>query len=188
MKDLNHKVEMKSYLDVLSLSRIDLIGYDLIVLGPGPGHITDYHELIELIKSIKDQQTFLGICLGHQILGVLAHYDLIQMDEPLHGISLPLKDTARALNIEFSMTGMFYNSWGLVPNCESLGTSVFENSLTTMIDIPFGLGLQFHPESVGSSYRSQILDSALRCVYNKKNEGPIKDNWHIRPENHSASQ
>ena len=185
--ELGHKLTLKCFNEsVITPQYLD--SFDLVVLGPGPGHVSDYKEFIDIVALSKQKQSFLGICLGHQMLGHLSNYDLLPLKKPLHGISLELKETYEYLKIGSEAKGMFYNSWTLGRMDDSIGFSIEEQGQISLIDIPFGLGIQFHPESVGSSFPNCVLDSALKTVYNKKNEGAIANNWDIRPANHSASQ
>lgn len=186
--ELGHDVVVKDYLELIVDPGI-FLEFDLVILGPGPGNITDYTRFCNVLKSIGHKQLFLGICLGHQILGVINGYKLKRLDSPIHGVSIPIPLTYSFLGIDCGVTrAMFYNSWSLVSTDTSLGHLVYENSSITLIDLPNALGLQFHPESVGTSCPYKILDNALRLVYNKNNEDSNEDHWSLRSKNNSTTQ
>jgi anthranilate/para-aminobenzoate synthase component II len=55
------------------------------VISPGPGSPADYPRTLDLMQSIYQKVPVLGICLGHQILGVLAGYSITRAVAPWHG-------------------------------------------------------------------------------------------------------
>jgi len=191
LSEMNHHVLFKSYCQILD-KKEDLLAADLVVLGPGPGHVEDYSEFIELIDEIKTKQVFLGVCLGHQILGHLNGYSIQRLAQPIHGCSLNILNSFKYLSGENSIShevkAMFYNSWSLKLAHTACGQSIVDNGQISLIDFDYGLGMQFHPESVGTSCPKLILDCALKRVYNKKNEDSTSNYWSLRSENYSASQ
>jgi len=186
--ELGHSIVVKDYLEVLHDSRI-LFSFDLVILGPGPGHVSDYTFFCDMLKEVGHKHLFLGICLGHQILGAINGYKLKRLDSPIHGVSEFIPLTYAFLGVEGLITqGMFYNSWSLEENNDLVGKFIYENSQVVLIDLPNALGLQFHPESVGTSCPHDVLDSALRLVYNKSNEDANEDYWSLRSKNNSTTQ
>lgn len=191
LSEMNHDVLLKSYCQIID-KREDLLKADIVVLGPGPGHVQDYSEFVELIEEIKTKQVFLGVCLGHQILGHLNGYSIERLPRPIHGLSLNILNSFKYLSgkssIPHDVKAMYYNSWSLKLAPTACGHSVVDNNQISLIDFDYGLGIQFHPESVGTSCPKLILDAALKRVYNKKNEDSTSNYWSLRPENYSASQ
>ncbi len=177
--NLGHGVDILTY-DELLKKRDFIYAYDLVILGPGPGHLSDYSEFCLFVKEASSKQRFLGICLGHQILGFTKGYDLKRIDEPVHGRSLDLPQTFDFLGLDDRCSkAMFYNSWSLAQTACAEGACIIENEQIVLIDLPNGLGLQFHPESVGTSCPKDVLDNALMFVYNKKNEDSTAHHWSL---------
>ena len=92
----------------------DAAEYDRVVLSPGPGLPKDYPGIFRFLELRRPSQPLLGVCLGHQCIGV--HYGgrLRQLDKVLHGVESVLKiDSSSALfrSIENNCTIGHYHSW-----------------------------------------------------------------------------
>jgi anthranilate synthase component 2 len=59
-------------------------GYDFIVLGPGPGHPRDA-RYVELIEANKKDIPILGVCLGHQAIGLAFGGKVNKATHLMHG-------------------------------------------------------------------------------------------------------
>jgi anthranilate synthase/aminodeoxychorismate synthase-like glutamine amidotransferase len=73
---------------------------DAIVLSPGPGHPSDRRmsrSARALLRRWDRERPFLGICLGHQIIG--AHYgaSVVRAHAPVHGETSPIRHDGRGL-------------------------------------------------------------------------------------------
>jgi anthranilate synthase/aminodeoxychorismate synthase-like glutamine amidotransferase len=52
-----------------TIERIEEEAPDLLVLGPGPGHPTESSH-VDLVRAFAGRIPLLGVCLGHQAIGV----------------------------------------------------------------------------------------------------------------------
>ena len=73
------------------LSGIDINNYDKVVLSPGPGLPHEAGELMSFIEANHQTIPILGICLGHQALGVCFGAELMNLPQPLKGKQLEKK-------------------------------------------------------------------------------------------------
>lgn len=170
LRELNYNVVVHHYLNFETNQHADLM-----VLGPGPGHPDDYatfvsilHENIEKFPS----QKWLGICLGHQILGMYLGFKLAQNSGPIHGQALPFVIPSwKVFNHTYwnnSVQVQFYNSWSLQKDSRiSLKTVDYDGRLLAFHNNRF-LGLQFHPESVGSALGAKLFVSGFDSVYTEQ--------------------
>ena len=71
--------------DEKSLEEIELLTFSGIVISPGPGIPNDSGILMELIERWHTRVPILGICLGHQALGIYFGAYLIKAPYPMHG-------------------------------------------------------------------------------------------------------
>lgn len=136
--------------------------FDLLVLGPGPGHPDDYQEIFPLLKNWKGK--FFGICLGHQILWRLKGVEVKRSEFPLHGQKVKLnlnQDWQEWLNLPDSIWVQRYNSLA-VKGEELMGDVInhLEGGEIMMSRCESFISYQFHPESVGTNCR----DSFFRAV------------------------
>ncbi|MFT4299692.1 MAG: chorismate-binding protein [Aeromicrobium sp.] len=130
-----------------------LDGYDLIVVGPGPGDPRDTGDpKIATIHGVVDrllaaERPFLAICLGHQVLSHRIGLDLVFKDIVFQGTQSRLSVLGRTETVGF------YNTFvARVPEAGlPAGVSVEADEETGDIHLvagPHYRGVQFHPESV----------------------------------------
>jgi len=126
-----------------------------IIISPGPGRPEDAGISVELIKTLAPHIPILGVCLGHQAIGIAFGGKVVLADKPVHG-----KDTfvfhQRAgiyENMPLPFKAGRYHS--LVVERESLPASLIveaesEDGLIMGVrhhHYPV-YGVQFHPESI----------------------------------------
>lgn len=167
-------------LEVLRIPSDDVVGLRKlrdatcpVVFSPGPGSPLEASASLELCRSIVGRAPVLGICLGHQILGVAAGWGISKASQPFHG-------TRRAINPvgeSFFLGGLppfhaaTYNSLVLqIPQerashrYEARVTAICEfgevQAIELMTEVK-AVGVQFHPESFLSDDLSRFRDRWL---------------------------
>jgi anthranilate synthase/aminodeoxychorismate synthase-like glutamine amidotransferase len=70
--------------DRVTLSQIETMAPDLIVLGPGPGHPAEARYLA-IIDRFAGIIPILGVCLGHQAIGLAFGAAICRAPRPMHG-------------------------------------------------------------------------------------------------------
>lgn len=156
--------------DVLGLiERIESYAPDLIVLGPGPGHPKD-SGYIEVIRHFEGQTPILGVCLGHQAIGLAYGGNVIRASHVMHGkISTILNDGDGV----YSHTGgkpikaTRYHSL-IIDDC-SCPSCLIITSRSEGDNYIMGVrhktlpveGVQFHPESILTDEGLSIFKSFL---------------------------
>lgn len=137
--------------------------FDLCLLGPGPGNIFEYEEIFEVIKENPNTR-FFGVCLGFQILCFLSGFDLVKLDIPRHGESLPLPSFASFMKLK-DFKGQFYNSWYIHPENTKLDKVTVDFNMVTSFSHGNFSGVQFHPESIGTDNYPTLLNDILERMY-----------------------
>ncbi len=141
--------------------RDGLDGFDLVILGPGPGDPSDFtlpkvrvgRVLIQ--RLFAREQPMLGVCLGHQLLCTAMGFRLIRRPEPNQGTQVEVDLFGRR-----ELVG-FYNSFAalapeaVVPGLE-IATLPGSREIVAMRGPGYG-GVQFHAESVFSKDGLGIL-------------------------------
>lgn len=144
-----------------------------VILGPGPGKPTDSPLTMDIAHqaiSGNISVPVLGICLGHQAIGVAAGMNLIRTPTgPVHGSPRSIIHTCDGVFEGLDSPHLFtlYNSLILSTSDENLlmQTSHREGTEEIMsIAHPEHLvfGVQFHPESVGSLDGIAVLVNFLK--------------------------
>lgn len=167
---LGLKVEIIAY---TNFNLIEASHYDLVVLGPGPGHINDYinfHEHVRSLINLSNQKKIklLGVCLGHQLIHHCLNRKILKLKKPIHGQSIKLQVKNHSILIEeLSNKDVFvqlYNSWGVFENGISKTFSFEIKGDTGEILASFSKFIttyQFHPESIGTSCPELFFKQSL---------------------------
>lgn len=143
----------------------------LLILGPGPGHPDDYQSIFPLIGDwLKARKPFFGICLGHQILWRLMGEDVVRSKDPLHGQRMRLEltdDWKSFLGLATEAWVQRYNSLTVLSQASIRNPQFINFIQNDEILITRGENLltyQFHPESVGTSFRQAYFMPILRYL------------------------
>ena len=142
----------------------------ILALGPGPGHPDDYQKIYPLLRNwLDEKRPFFGVCLGHQIFWRLQNEEIIRSKEPLHGqkVKLELTEEWREwLKITGDVFVQRYNSLTVIGQ-SALRNPYFRNFIQNdeilITRTPHVITYQFHPESVGTTFRSEFI-KALWCI------------------------
>ena len=128
-----------------------------LILSPGPGVVRDacHRATFRLLDGLPPFTPVLGVCLGHQILGVHYGAELEHLSRPLHGARESIRRVASGpvldgLPEEFP-AGL-YHSWRLAPAPwpEDLAVTARDsrgNIQAIRHKSRPRYGIQFHPES-----------------------------------------
>ena len=137
--------------------------HDAVVIGPGPGR----PEISPLsMHAATLDVPVLGICLGHQAIGLTRGMELIESPlGPVHGVPSTIVADGNGLLSKGEHVMTRYNSLVLRGDGRITVTANDETG-TLPMEIRDGntYGLQFHPESIGSSGGMEVLSEFLRRV------------------------
>ena len=142
---------------------------DFIVLGPGPGHPADA-GYVEIINAFKDQIPLLGICLGHQAIGLAFGGEIERATHLMHGkISAVDHDGLGCFSMKASpLKATRYHSLiiserNLPPCLKVTARSKDDGYIMGVRHAEFPIeGLQFHPESVCTEGGAQLFTNFVR--------------------------
>ncbi len=133
----------------------DVVGYDGILLSPGPGTPDTAGICMDVISRYAGEIPIFGVCLGHQAIAEVYGATVSRAPELLHGKTSQVEHDGRGVfaGLPNPMTATRYHSLAVVPETVPL---VLEVSATTPSGVIMGLrhrelaveGVQFHPESV----------------------------------------
>ena len=148
----------------------DALSYDGVLLSPGPGTPERAGVCVEMVREVAGQVPVLGVCLGHQAIGVAYGAIVERAPELLHGkTSEVLHDGAGVLaGLPSPFTATRYHS--LTVREDSLPDEL-EVTGRTASGIVMALrhrdpevnldGVQFHPESVLTQGGHRLLATWL---------------------------
>ena len=140
--------------DVVDLEQVS--SFDGVLVSPGPGTPERAGQSIDVVRRCADTETpVLGVCLGHQAIGVAWGATVDRAPELLHGKTSQVHhDGAGVLaGLPDPFTATRYHSLTVLP--ETI-PEAFEVTARTESGVVMGMrhrelpveGVQFHPESV----------------------------------------
>jgi anthranilate synthase component 2 len=165
--DLNESVPVKRN-DEVSLEELE--SFNNIVLSPGPGLPQHAGITLAVLERFSATKRILGVCLGHQAIGMAFGGKLENLTTVHHGLSSRLNivcDDYLFNNFPHSSAVGRYHSWVVsneqFPAClEILATDEAGEIMAIRHRILDVRGVQFHPESIMTTYgRTLIRNWAL---------------------------
>ena len=146
--------------------------YDGILISPGPGTPEEAGISIELVHwAAANNKPLLGVCLGHQAIGVAFGGVVSRAPELLHGKTSQLSHTSSTLfnNLPSPFTVTRYHSLAIEKDScpqELAITGVSESGVIMAVQhtsLPI-YGVQFHPESVMTQHGHMMLANWLATM------------------------
>ena len=155
--------------DQITVSRIDRMNPDRVVISPGPCTPKEAGISVPLIKKMAGKVPILGVCLGHQAIGEAFGGKVLRAPYLMHGKTSRIHHDRQTVfkDLPQNFTATRYHS--LIVERESLPDEL-EISATTPDGIIMGLrhkkykieGVQFHPESILTDSGKNLLRNFLR--------------------------
>jgi anthranilate synthase/aminodeoxychorismate synthase-like glutamine amidotransferase len=152
--------------DELSEADIAAIKPDKILVSPGPGKPEDAGASLIAIAKFGQTIPILGVCLGHQAIGITFGGRVIKAKQLMHGKTSTIKHDGKSLfkNVPQDFTATRYHS--LIIEKETI-PAVLEITAETEDGVIMGVrhkeypieGIQFHPESFLTSAGKQIIEN-----------------------------
>jgi len=161
---------LRNYSDVKKLEEINP---DRIVISPGPKTPKDSGISPEIVREFGKETPTLGICLGHQVIAFAFGGNICQADQLFHGKTSMIRHEGGKLyqDIPNPFEATRYHSLTVDPRNlpECLRTTArTEDERETIMGIEHReypiMGVQFHPESILTTYGKKIVENFLERV------------------------
>ncbi len=149
---------------------VDPDNFEKIIISPGPGtplNSIDRGTIDQLLPKLKSQK-ILGVCFGHQLLGMKMGSGIYVMKEPMHGEVDTMVHGISPLyaDVPERFMAVRYHSLALDPSSELQVDCVSDTDKAVMgfhsMDM-HRFGVQFHPESLYSEYGERIISNFLEA-------------------------
>jgi anthranilate synthase/aminodeoxychorismate synthase-like glutamine amidotransferase len=157
--------------DQIDLNAIEEMSPDGIVLSPGPGRPEDAGICVGLIRRFSPTIPLLGVCLGHQAVGVAFGAQVVHAPTLMHGRTSQIKHSGAPLfnGVGNPFTATRYHS--LVIDRASLPEELVVTAQTTdgvVMAVRHKryetTGVQFHPESILTDEGTKLLHNWLEVT------------------------
>ena len=154
--------------DQTTLEEIQALQPTHIVVSPGPGTPDDGGVSLDVIRQMGAMTPLLGVCLGHQCIGQ-AYGGVVQRAERLmHGKTSQIYHKGDALftGVPSPFVATRYHSLiveeGSLPDCLTVTAFTDEGEIMGVRHKEHPVfGVQFHPESILTTYGGRILRNFL---------------------------
>ncbi|MGQ9752842.1 MAG: anthranilate synthase component II [Thermoanaerobaculaceae bacterium] len=156
--------------DALSVAEMLALKPEVIVISPGPGRPETAGVCVELLQKAASVPV-LGVCLGHQALGVAYGARVVRAPQPVHGKTSAIYHQGAGIFRSLSNPFVATRYHSLVVDRESLPPHL-EVTAWTEDGLIMGLrhrerphmGVQFHPESYLTQEGKAMLRNFLEGV------------------------
>jgi anthranilate synthase/aminodeoxychorismate synthase-like glutamine amidotransferase len=153
--------------DEISLDDIGSLKPSHIVISPGPGRPEDAGITVDTIRRFGPSTPVLGVCLGHQGIGIAFGGEVVRAPRLMHGKVSSITHDGRGIFRGVSqpfVAGRYHSLIVADPLPDELEASARtdEGTLMGVRHRQFPIhGVQFHPESVLTGEGKQVLRNFL---------------------------
>ena len=158
--------------DQITVEEIRQLQPDAIVISPGPGRPEDAGISPDVIRQLGPTIPLLGVCLGHQGIGLMFGGTITSAQELMHGKTSQIHHTGVGVfeGMSNPMTATRYHSLVIDrPTCpDTLEITAWVDDGTIMgvrhRQYPHIQGVQFHPESILTVEGKHLLKNFLQQI------------------------
>jgi anthranilate synthase/aminodeoxychorismate synthase-like glutamine amidotransferase len=150
------------------VAEMEALRPDAVVVSPGPGRPEEAGHSLDTIRHFAGRVPVLGICLGHQAIGVAFGASVVRAERVMHGKLSSIRHDARGVfrGLENPFDATRYHS--LVVDRRTLPDDL-EVSADTPDGVVMGIrhralpveGVQFHPESALTAVGLRLVENFL---------------------------
>lgn len=153
--------------DEISLDEVETMRPDHIVISPGPGRPEEAGISVELIKRFGPTTPVLGVCLGHQSIGIAFGGQVVRASQLMHGKTSSVQHDGRGVfkGVQQPFVAGRYHSLVVaepLPDALEMAAKTEDGTVMGVRHRTFPVhGVQFHPESVLTGEGRQLLRNFL---------------------------
>jgi len=162
--------------DAMTVSEIEALNPDAIVVSPGPGRPSDAGVCIDVIKQLGPKIPMLGVCLGHQAICEAYGATITYAKELMHGKQsvASVDPTCRLYSglggkIKVARYHSLAADPDTIPECLKVTSRTDDGEVMGIKHKAYDIyGVQFHPESILTPDGKVILKNFIDIAISKK--------------------
>jgi anthranilate synthase/aminodeoxychorismate synthase-like glutamine amidotransferase len=155
--------------DEASIDQLRGLGHARVLISPGPGRPEQAGVSLDVIKEFGPRMPVLGVCLGHQAIGLAFGGDVVRAPLPIHGKTSIVEHNSQGVFAGLTSAFQAGRYHSLVVDEKTLPGDLEVTARTQEDGLVMGLrhktlpvhGVQFHPESVLTNEGRRILRNFL---------------------------
>ncbi len=155
--------------DDASIDELRSLGHSRVVISPGPGRPEQAGVSLDVIKEFGPRMPLLGVCLGHQAIGLAFGGEVIRAPQPIHGKTSTVEHNGQGVFAGISTSFQAGRYHSLVVSEPAMPGDLEITARTKEDNLVMGIrhktlpihGVQFHPESVLTNEGRRILRNFL---------------------------
>ncbi len=163
--------------DALTISQINQLNPDAIILSPGPGDPDQSGVCLDILEKLSSELPIFGVCLGHQAIAQVFGGKIVQAKELMHGKTSKIFHKQEGVFIGLSNPFVATRYHSLIverdslPDCLEITAWLEDGTIMGLRhrNYPFLQGVQFHPESVLTEAGPLLLSNFLKLAVSSKN-------------------
>lgn len=144
---------------------------DGVLLGPGHGRPEDNARTLQSLLSFRPTLPVLGVCLGHQAVGILLGAKVTRARKPQHGVRVLVSHDGKHIfrDLPTPLWVTRYNSLAIsrehLPASVEVTAQLSDGEIMGIKDTQRSIqGIQFHPESILSENGHQLFSNWLEAL------------------------
>lgn len=153
----------------VTLDEIDTMKPSKILISPGPGRPESAGVSVDVIKALGMSTPILGVCLGHQAIGIVYGAIVCRAHTPMHGKTSMVVHDGRGVFAGLTepfQAGRYHSlvisPEGLPADLEVSARTKEDGTIMAVRHTKYPVhGVQFHPESVLTNEGRTILRNFL---------------------------
>ena len=165
--------------DEISIEEIEKLNPSFLMISPGPCSPNEAGISMNAIEYFAGKIPIFGVCLGHQSIAQVFGGDVVRAQRLMHGKTSSINHDGKTIfdGLENPFVATRYHSLIVkketLPDCLEVSAWTDENEIMALRHKTLAIeGVQFHPESIMTSYGKQMLSNFIE-KYKKKDQAGI---------------
>jgi anthranilate synthase/aminodeoxychorismate synthase-like glutamine amidotransferase len=154
--------------NTIAMEDIRDLAPDRIILSPGPGKPEDAGRCVEIIRRLGRTIPIMGVCLGHQCIGIAFGGTVSRAPAPMHGKTSAIRHDGEGIyaGLDRPITATRYHSLAIkrdgFPDCLKVTAVTAEGEIMGVRHREYPIeGVQFHPESILTEHGKKLVANFL---------------------------